>query len=144
MKDARREVTADPGPVQGNVPCDACAQNAKKIPTPSVTLTKNRREMRARVDTSPIPNPFTKLHGEVVRLCSDCRSSTHGWGIISDPRRYGAKSCSALQSWKARVSPSLRAQHRCYICHCLEICNKTDLIPFKDAIKGPRLNLQLL
>ena len=28
--------------------------------------------------------------------------------------------------------------------HCLEICNKTDLIPFENAIKGPRLNLQLL
>ena len=131
-----KPIKADPFPVSDNLSCHACGQNSRKRPTTIVILTDKQLQKRANVDTSPLPNPFVELPGKSILLCSDCRSSSHGWGVISDPRRYGAKSRSALQSWKQRTSPrQIRKTLECYICKCLKPMHKQTSAPSPNLSK---------
>ena len=129
-------VTADPSFDRQSHNCVACGSNAKKRPTAYVSLTSSQIDIRSKVDTDPLENPFVGKTSRPFLLCTECRSTKVGWSVISDPKRFGARSRSALKGWKRRVLPTQSGKgYSCYICASLRRLGLNFKLPTDSQLK---------
>ena len=136
MKNVSKVVTGDPFHNPQLTACFACGSHSQKRPTVYVHLTDQQMFARSAVDTSPFVNPFKDEPDRTFLMCTDCRSSSAGWTVICDVKRYGKRARAALQSWKRRVEKDVKTQsHFCHICRILELAGKVDQIPKTDEPK---------